>query len=97
MNWNDRPHYAALDRAREHHDVVILDRHGKVTEQLRFEHTDPGWQQFREVVRRYPNLPIAVETSHGTVIEQLFAAKALVYPSTLGRPSVTASATPRVE
>jgi transposase len=80
MNWNDQPHFAALDWARAHHDVVIMDRHGKVVEQMRFEHTESGWAQFREAVKRYPDLPVAVETSQGTVVEQLFAAGARVYP-----------------
>ena len=80
MNWNEQPHFAALDWAREHHDVVILDRQGRIAEQIRFEHTDAGWQQFRKLVSRYPNLPMAVETSHGTVVKQMFTASVSVYP-----------------
>jgi transposase len=80
MKWSDEPYYAALDWAREHHDVVVLDRHGTIVEQLRFEHTEAGWQQLRQLTARYPNLPMAVETSHGTVVEHLFAAGVRVYP-----------------
>lgn len=80
MNWIDQPHFAALDWAREHHDVVVLDRHGTIVEQLRFEHTAAGWKQLQELAARYPNLPRAIETSQGTVVEQLFAAGVRVYP-----------------
>jgi transposase len=80
MNWNDQLFFAALDWASEHHDVVVLDRQGNIVEQLQFEHTDAGWQQLRKITTKYPNLPMAVETSHGTVVEQLFAAGVSVYP-----------------
>lgn len=78
--WNEQPHYAALDWAHAHHDLVILDRFGQITEALRFDHTAEGWQNFAALVHRYPHLPVAVETSHGTVVEQLFAAGVTVYP-----------------
>lgn len=80
MNWNEQTYYAALDWARAHHDVVIIDRQGNVVEQLRFEHTEAGWAQMRELAKRYPDLPVAVETSHGTVVEQLLLAGVRVYP-----------------
>jgi transposase len=78
--WNEQPYFAALDWARAHHEVVIIDRLGQIKETLRFEHTAEGWQSFRAVAQRYPKLPVAVETSHGTVVEQLFAAEVGVYP-----------------
>lgn len=78
--WNEQPCFAALDWARAHHDVVIIDRFGQIKETRRFEHTADGWRSFREMVQRYPKLPVAVETSHGTVVEQLFAAGVTVYP-----------------
>lgn len=78
--WNEQPYFAALDWARAHHDVVVIDRLGQLTETLRFDHTPEGWRTFRELAQRYPQLPVAVETSHGTVVEQLFAAGVSVYP-----------------
>jgi transposase len=78
--WNQQPHFAALDWARAHHDVVIIDRHGTIQETIRFEHTQDGWARFRTLANHYPKLPLAVETSHGTVVEQLFAAGVTVYP-----------------
>jgi transposase len=78
--WHEQAHFAGLDWARSHHDVVVLDRHGTVQEKLHFEHTAEGWQQFRALVTRYPRLAVAVETSQGTVVEQLLACGARVYP-----------------
>ena len=80
MDWNTQPHFAALDWASDHHDVVIIDRLGQVKEKVRFAHTAEGWQQLREVLRHYPGAPMAVETSHGTVVDQLFALGLEVYP-----------------
>lgn len=78
--WHEQPHFAGLDWARSHHDVVVLERHGTVQEKLHFNHTAEGWQQFRALVARYPQVPIAVETSQGTVVEQLLACGVRVYP-----------------
>ena len=78
--WNEQPYFAALDWARSHHDVVIIDRLGQIKETIRFDHTAEGWQSFQRLARQHPHLPVAVETSHGTVVEQLFAAGVSVYP-----------------
>jgi hypothetical protein len=80
QTWHEQAHFAGLDWARSHHDVVVLDRHGTVQEKLHFEHTAEGWQQMRALVARHPQLAIAVETSQGTVVEQLLACGARVYP-----------------
>ena len=80
MHWNEIPHFAALDWARHHHDVVIIDRNGLVIETLHFDHTAKGWQQLSALLAKYPALPVAIETSQGTAVEQLVAAGATVYP-----------------
>jgi transposase len=80
MKWSEQPYFAALDWAREHHEVVVLDRSGTIVEQLGFEHNEAGWQQWRQLITRYPNLPVAVETSCGTVVDQLFESAVRVYP-----------------
>src|SRR6185369_7080787 len=78
--WNEQPYFAALDWARAHHDVVVIDRLGQIKETIRFEHAAEGWESFRRLAQRYPDLPVALETSHGTVVEQLFTAGVHVYP-----------------
>lgn len=78
--WNEQAYFAGLDWARSHHDVVIIDRHGKVQEKLRFEHTAEGWQGLQEVAARYPQLAVAIETSQGTVVEHVLEVGWRVYP-----------------
>ena len=80
MNWNDQMYFGALDWAHDHHDLVVLDRQGAIVEQMRFEHSESGWQQLRQVSARYAELPVAVETSQGSVVDQLMAAGLRVYP-----------------
>lgn len=78
--WNERKTFAALDWARDHHDVVVVDRLGAIVCELRFEHTAAGWQSLQETLRPYAPLAIAVETCNGLAVEQLLAAGYTVYP-----------------
>ena len=41
--WNEVTHFAGFDWAKDHHDVLVLDGTGKITSELRFEHTATGW------------------------------------------------------
>jgi transposase len=78
--WTQRKHFGALDWARDHHDVVVVDQHGAVVSELRFEHTADGWQTMRQAMRAFEPLAIAVETRNGLAVEQLLAAGYTVYP-----------------
>ncbi len=80
QQWTEQAHFAGLDWARGHHDLVVIDRHGEIKEAVRFAHSAEGWQALRQLVARYPQLPVAVETSQGTVIEHMFAAGLRIYP-----------------
>ncbi len=78
--WTEITHYAGFDWARDHHDVVIVDRQGQIVADLRFPHSLAGWQQFREQVKAYPSLAIAIETSQGAAVDQLLQTDGQVYP-----------------
>jgi len=43
--WGDISHYAGLDWAKDHHDVIIVDRGGQIVADFRIEHTAQGWQR----------------------------------------------------
>lgn len=73
-------HFAGFDWAKDHHDVCILDRQGQSVAQFRFPHTGTGWQEWREKIRAYPALGVAVETSRGAAVEQLLGSGVTVYP-----------------
>lgn len=78
--WNERNYFAALDWARDHHDVVVVDRQGAIVCELRFEHTAEGWRTLAKTLARFTPLAMAVETCNGLAVEQLLAAGYAVYP-----------------
>ena len=78
--WIEITHYAGFDWARDHHDVVIVDRQGQIVADLRFQHSLAGWQQFKAQVKPYPALAVAIETSQGAAVDQLLQLDGSVYP-----------------
>jgi transposase len=77
--WNELKHYAGLDWAKGHHDVVIVDRDGTIVAEFGFEHSAQGWEKFRQNIKPYPHLGVALETNHGIVVDQLLEASCLVF------------------
>jgi hypothetical protein len=78
--WVEITHYAGFDWARDHHDVVIVDRQGQIVAELRFQHSLEGWQQFQSQVKDYPALAVALETSQGAAVDQLLQLDTSIYP-----------------
>lgn len=78
--WKQMEHYAALDWAREHHDIVVVDRAGGIVEEFRIEHTREGWDELQRRLARFVHLAIAVETNQGLAVEQLLAGGFQIYP-----------------
>ncbi len=78
--WNELTHYAGLDWAGDHHDVVIVDRVGVVVTQFRFAHSAAGWTEFRQTIQAYLPLGIAVETRCGPAVEELLQSQCTVFP-----------------
>ena len=68
--WNELKYYAGLDWAKNHHDVVIVDREGTIVAEFGFEHSAQGWEKFRQSIKSYPQLGVALETNHGIVVDQ---------------------------
>ena len=64
-------HFASIDWAKHKHHAVILNAAGQIVAAFDFEHTAAGWQQWRQQAARYAPLAVAIETSQGTVIDQL--------------------------
>jgi transposase len=78
--WQELTHYAGFDWARDHHDIVIVDKTGGTAAQFRIPHTLAGWQEFRQKAAAYPALGLAIETNQGAAIEQLLQMELTVYP-----------------
>jgi len=79
-NWTEQNYFAGFDWASNHHDVVIVDRSGQIVEQFRFSHDASGWELFRNKVKAFPDLAVAIETSCGAAVEQLLQSGCTVYP-----------------
>lgn len=78
--YSELKYYGGLDWAKRQHQACLLDGQGRIVEQFGFEHSGPGWAQFRERIGAYPDLGMAIETSAGTVVEQLLQSGVSVYP-----------------
>jgi transposase len=78
--WNQRSHFGGLDWARDHHDLVVVDKDGALVCEHHLEHTVQGWQALGESLRTFQPLPVAVETNQGIAVEQLLALGCEVYP-----------------
>ncbi|MHB8521650.1 MAG: IS110 family RNA-guided transposase [Limisphaerales bacterium] len=79
-DWNQIEYFAALDWASDHHDVVVVNKLGQIVVDFRFEHSGPGWEQFKEQMRPFLGAPVAVETNNGPAVDQLLAGDWSVYP-----------------
>jgi transposase len=78
--WNEIQHFAALDWASDHHDVIVVDRSGQIAADFRFDHSPTGWEQFDKAMASFTGAPIAVETSNGPAVDQLLNRNWQVYP-----------------
>jgi transposase len=78
--WNQITHYAGLDWASDHHDLVAVDLQGKVVRQFRIAHTAEGWKELARQLGELGTVAVAVETNQGFTIEQLLACGVTVYP-----------------
>lgn len=77
--------FAGFDWASDHHDLVVLDRSGKILLELTFADDAAGWADFarrlREGLGQDPSrLAVAVETNNGPAVERLLAMGCAVYP-----------------
>ena len=78
--WNTLTHYAGLDWAADHHDVVIVDATGTVVVEFRFAHSAEGWEEYRKKTAAYPVLGVALETCSGAAVEELLRSPCTVFP-----------------
>jgi len=79
-NWNEITHYLGFDWAKDHHQVVVVDRQARIVAEFEFEHSLEGWLKFREQLRDYPAVAVAIETNQGAAVEQLLQSGVNVYP-----------------
>ena len=78
--WTQHLHFAALDWASDHPDVLVLDRTGAVEDEFRFAHSAAGWAQFTEKMKPFAGSPLTLETSSGPAVDQLLQRGFTLYP-----------------
>ena len=79
-NWNQQSYFAALDWAKEHHDVVVVDRVGTVVADFQFAHTVEGWEEFSKKMQPFGKCPMTIETSAGLAVDQLLQRDYPLFP-----------------
>jgi transposase len=79
-NWSQRTAFVGSDWASDHHDVVLVDQHGKIVEDFRFDDTAEGWQLLVKKLSKHSDPAVAIETSSGATVERLLKAGYAVYP-----------------
>jgi transposase len=79
-NWNELKHFVGFDWAKDHHQVVVVDRHGTITSEFEFEHSLEGWSKWRQKMSDYPAAAVAIETNQGAAVEQLLQQGMMVFP-----------------
>lgn len=78
--WSEHTHFAALDWARDHHDVTVVDRLGQIVLEFRFPHSAAGWAEFTQQMQPYQGAPLTLETSSGPAVDQLLQRAWTLYP-----------------
>ena len=80
-------HYGAVDWARGHHDLCVVDAAGAIAFELRIDDTPQGWAQVREKISALKTsggspvvVGFAIETSSGPAVERLLEANHPVFP-----------------
>jgi transposase len=78
--WKEITHFVGFDWAKDHHDVLVLDRDGSIVLRFRFDHSSTGWTLCQEKLAQFPQLAIAVEAGYNLALERLAALGYRVYP-----------------
>jgi transposase len=80
-------HYGAVDWARGHHDLCVVDAAGGIVFELRIDDMPQGWAQLRDKLAalKAPDgsaaiVGFAIETSSGPAVERLLEANLPVFP-----------------
>lgn len=83
--WQQRRYYMGLDWAKEYHEIVVVDRNGRIVLDLRIEHTAEGWRGLREKLLDLAGydlfvVAVTVETNRGPAVERLLELGCALYP-----------------
>lgn len=81
--WLERyAHFCGFDWGRERHTIVVVDRDGRKVLSEQFDNDPEGWARFRRLIEPLERLAVTIETSSGSIVENLLEAGCEVYPVT---------------
>ncbi len=80
-SFDSLSYFAGFDWAHDEHQIVIVDRSGKMLLSFRFADDAAGWASLREKIKDFSSsLAVAIETSCGPAVERLLEMNLPVYP-----------------
>lgn len=84
-SWEQRRYYMGFDWAKKYHEIVVVDDKGRITLDLRIEHTVEDWCHLREKLTDLAGsdlsvVAVTVETNRGPAVERLLEMGCVVYP-----------------
>ena len=78
--YNELTHFVGFDWAKDHHQVIVVDRQANIVCEFEFPHSLEGWSKWRERMDAYPAVAVAIETNQGAAVEQLLQQGMTIYP-----------------
>lgn len=73
-------HFLGFDWAHEQHDVVVVDRQGRIVGERTFADDATGWHGFAQWLTNFSHLAVSIETSSGCTVERLLELKLALFP-----------------
>ena len=85
VSWESHTYFMGFDWAKDHHEIVVVNREGQVVLEMEIEHNAGGWHQLREKLVNLAGSDLsvvatAIETTCGPAVEQLLELGCSVYP-----------------
>jgi hypothetical protein len=76
--------FCGIDWAERHHDIALVDEHGKLVAKRRIQESAEGWQQLLSMLAAAGDtpdapIPVAIETPRGLLVAALRATGRPVY------------------
>jgi len=79
MQGRDGAHWAGVDWGQRVHDVCVLDAHGEVLEERRFDNSSKGLGALSAFLSGFADVQVAIETPRGPVVEALLDRELAVF------------------
>ena len=84
-SWNNHTQFMGLDWAKNHHEIVVVDRDGRIVLDLQIDHTSEGWRRLRDKLVNLAGpdisvVAVTIETNCGSAVERLLELGCTIYP-----------------